>query len=52
MDDPCPLCGERKAEITCSHCGEVVCPDCSFEGVYDDVCGDCVEADKELNGEA
>lgn len=47
----CPICGNNDAEITCSHCHQDVCPSCTFEGVYDDVCGDCITADKELNGE-
>ncbi len=42
-DDLCPICGLKKAEITCYNCGNVVCPDCTRDDPkYDDiVCTEC-----------
>jgi len=49
--DLCPNCGQGKAEITCELCGDIICPECSREGIYNTICANCVNEDKEINSE-
>lgn len=46
----CPICGFDKPEIMCSLCGDIVCPECTREGIqYELICADCIKLDKEIN---